>query len=83
MFASATRQSMPESGARAGYDGYKRRKGSTWDAGVDTLGHLLAVLVPPAEAQDRKQPEALATTMQEATGQSVELANVDQGDTGA
>jgi len=45
--------STPESGARAGYDGHKRRKGSKAHAGVDTLGHLLALLVAPAHEQDR------------------------------
>jgi transposase len=40
---SRTIQSTPESGARAGYDGAKRRKGSKVHAAVDTLGHLLAL----------------------------------------
>jgi len=82
IFDSATRQSTPESGHRAGYDGYKRRKGSKIHLAVDTLGHLLAVLVTPADAQDRAQVEALAAAVQEATGRSVELAFVDQGYTG-
>ena len=34
-----TLQSSPESGARAGYDGYKRKKGSKVHVAVDTLGH--------------------------------------------
>lgn len=38
---SRTLQSTPESGARAGYDGAKRRKGPKTRAMVDTLGHLL------------------------------------------
>jgi transposase len=75
-------QSSPESGARAGYDGYKRRKGSKVHAAVDTLGHLLALQVTAADAQDRAQVEALAAAVQEATGESVELAYVDQGYTG-
>ena len=37
---SRTMQSTPESGARAGYDGAKRRKGAKVHAAVDTLGHL-------------------------------------------
>ena len=45
---SRTLQSTPESGARAGYDGAKRRKGSKVHAAVDTLGHLLALHVTPA-----------------------------------
>jgi transposase len=79
---SRTLQSTPESGARAGYDGHKRRKGSKLHAAVDTLGHLLALVVTPADAQDRAQVAALAQAVQEATGESVDLAYVDQGYTG-
>jgi transposase len=82
IFDSATRQSTPESGHRAGYDGYKRRKGSKIHLAVDTLGDLLAVVVTPANAQDREQVAALAAAVQEATGQTVEVAFVDQGYTG-
>src|SRR5438309_760137 len=77
-----TLQSTPESGGRAGYDGYKRRKGSKVHMGVDTLGHLLALHVTPANEQDRAQVGALAEAVQEVTGESVELAYVDQGYTG-
>jgi transposase len=77
-----TLQSSPESGHRAGYDGYKRKQGSKVHAAVDTLGHLLAVRVTPANAQERAQVGALAAEVQEVTGQSVELAYVDQGYTG-
>lgn len=79
---SRTLQSTPESGARAGYDGAKRRKGSKVHAAVDTLGHLLALHVTPANEQDRAQVEKLAQSVQEITGQSVKLAYVDQGYTG-
>ena len=79
---SRTLQSSPESGERAGYDGHKRRKGSKVHLAVDTLGQLLAVLVTPANEQDRAQVEALAEQIQEATGDSVEVAFVDQGYTG-
>lgn len=79
---SRTLQSTPESGARAGYDGAKRRKGSKVHAAVDTLGHLLALHVTPASEQDRAQVEQLARAVQEVTGQSVTLAYVDQGYTG-
>jgi transposase len=48
IFDARTLQSSPESGERAGYDGHKRRKGSKVPIAVDTLGHLLAVLVTPA-----------------------------------
>jgi transposase len=79
---SRTLQSTPESGARAGYDGAKRRKGSKIHAAVDTLGHLLALLVTPADEQDRAQVGELARQVQEITGERVELAYVDQGYTG-
>lgn len=77
-----TLQSSPESGARAGYDGYKRKKGSKVHIAVDTLGNLLALVVTPANEQERAQIDALAAQVQEATQQSVELAYVDQGYTG-
>jgi transposase len=82
IFDSRTLQSTPESGARAGYDGHKRRKGSKTHMAVDTLGHLLALYVTPADAQDRAQVEELAQQVQDATEQSVEVAFVDQGYTG-
>lgn len=77
-----TMQSTPESGGRAGYDGYKRKKGSKVHIAVDTLGHLLAVKVTPANEQERAQVADLAQAVQEATGESVTLAYVDQGYTG-
>lgn len=46
---------------------------------VDTLGHLLTLLVTPANEQDRAQAGELAQGVQQATGQSVELAFVNQG----
>jgi len=79
---SRTMQSTPESGARAGYDGAKRRKGAKVHAAVDTLGHLLALHVTPADEQDRAQVEKLAQAVQQITDNSVELAYVDQGYTG-
>ena len=79
---SRTLQSSPESGGRAGYDGHKRRKGSKVHLAVDSLGQLLAVMVTPANEQDRAQVDALAEQIQEATGDSVEVAFVDQGYTG-
>src|SRR3954449_8070958 len=82
IFDSRTLQSTPESGRRAGYDGHKRTKGSKVHAAVDTLGHLLASHVTPADVQDRDRVAALAEAVQEATGDSVELAFVDQGYTG-
>ncbi len=79
---SRTLRSTPESGHRGGYDGAKRKKGSKIHAAVDTLGHLLALRVGPADEQDRARVEGLARSVQEATGESVELAYVDRGYTG-
>lgn len=79
---SRTIQSTPESGGRAGYDGAKKRKGSKVHAAVDTLGHLLALKVTAANEQDREQVGALAQAVQQATGEHVQLAYVDQGYTG-
>src|SRR5579864_7611090 len=79
---SRTVQSTPESGARAGFDGHKKRKGSKVHAAVDTLGHLLAVKVTPANEQDRAQVAALAQAIQQVSGQNVQVAFVDQGYTG-
>jgi transposase len=80
---SRTRQSTPESGARAGYDGAKRKRGSKVHMAVDTLGHLLALHVTAANEQDRAQVERLADQVQAVTGEAVEVAFVDQGYTGA
>src|SRR6202795_2166949 len=77
-----TLQSTPESGSRAGYDGYKRKKGSKVHAAVDTLGHLLALKVTAANEQERAQVADLAQAVQKATGENVEMAFVDQGYTG-
>jgi transposase len=77
-----TLQSTPESGSGGGYDGAKRKIGSKVHAAVDTLGHLLALLVSPASEQERAWVGKLAEAVQEATGESVELAYVDEGYTG-
>jgi transposase len=69
-------------GHRAGWDGHKRTRGSKRHLAVDTLGHLLALHVTPASANDRAAVTALAEAVQDATGASVELAFVDQGYTG-
>ncbi len=79
---SRTLQSTPESGGRAGFDGHKKRKGSKVHAAVDTLGHLLALHVTPANEQDRAQVAELAQAVQSVTHQRVEIAFVDQGYTG-
>jgi transposase len=77
-----TLQSSCESGPRAGYDGAKRRRGSKVHAAVDTLGHLLALCVTPANEGDRAQVGELVQAVQAVTGERVELAYVDQGYTG-
>jgi transposase len=80
---SRTMQSTPESGARAGYDGAKRRKGTKLHMAVDALGHLLALHVTPASEQDRAQVGELARQVQAVTGRHVTLAYVDAGYTGS
>lgn len=82
IFDGRTVQSTPESGGHGGYDGAKRRKGSKLHMAVDTLGHLLAALVTPADEQERAQVAQLAQAVQEATGQSIQIAFGDQGYTG-
>ncbi|HMN15668.1 MAG TPA: IS5 family transposase [Bellilinea sp.] len=82
IFDSRTLQSSPESGGRAGYDGAKRRKGSKTHLAVDTLGYLLALHISSADEQDREQVAELAQQVQETTGDSVQIAFVDQGYTG-
>lgn len=82
IYDSRTLSSTPESGARAGYNGHKKTKGSKVHVAVDTLGHLLALKVTPANQDDRTQVEALSRELQAATGQSVQIAFVDQGYTG-
>ena len=82
IFDARTLQSTPESGGRAGFDGHKKKKGSKIHLAVDTLGHLLALLVTAANEQERAQVAELAQAVQEATGQSVQIAFVDQGYTG-
>ena len=78
-----TIQSTPESGERAGFDGAKRKKGSKVHMAVDTLGHLLALHVTAANEQERQQVYELAEQVQEVTGDTVRVAFVDEGYTGA
>ena len=82
IFDSRTLQSTVESGSRAGYDGAKRRKGNKVHLAVDTLGHLLALCITAADEQDRAQVAELAERVQAETGETVEIAYVDQGYTG-
>ena len=75
-------QSSPESGGRAGHDGYNRKHGSKAHLAVDTMGRLLAVHVTPADEQDRALVARLCEEMHEATSESVELVYADRGYTG-
>ena len=77
-----TLQSTCESGPRAGYDGYKRKRGSKVHMAVDTLGNLLAVHITSANEQERAQVQELGQQVQHVTGQTVKLAFADQGYTG-
>lgn len=77
-----TLQSTPESGERAGYDGHKKKHGSKIHIAVDTLGNLLSVIVTAANEQERDQVAVLAERVKVLTDGRVQLAYVDQGDTG-
>lgn len=77
-----TLQSSLESGERAGYDGYKKKRGSKVHMAVDTLGNVLSLLVTPANEQERAQVADLLRQVQQVTDQSVTHAFVDQGYTG-
>lgn len=79
---SRTLRSTPESGPRAGYDGAKRKRGSKLHMAVDTLGHLLALRVTPANVEDRAEVGRLAEAIQDVTGENVTLVYADQGYTG-
>ncbi len=79
---SRTLRSTPESGQRAGYDGAKRKRGSKLHMAVDTLGHMLALHVTPANVDDRAEVGKLADAVQEVTGEAIDLIYVDQGYTG-
>ncbi len=74
-----TMQGSVESGPRSGYDGHKKRKGAKVHLAVDTLGHLLATHVSAANENERAHVDQLLANVQEATGESVEVAYVDQG----
>lgn len=83
IFDGRTMQSTPERGERAGYDEHnKKKKGSKVHMAVEALGLLLALHVTPANEQERAQVKELAEQVQEAIGNSVEVAFVDQGYTG-
>ena len=67
----------------AAYDGAKRVKGRKLHLAVDTLGHLLAAIVSPADVQDRAVVAQLCAEMQAEVEGTVTAAFVDQGYTGA
>ena len=75
---SRTLRSSCESGTQVGYDGAKRKRGSKLHLAVDTLGHLLALHVTPANADERGEVKHLVQALQSATGNSVNMAYVDQ-----
>lgn len=77
-----TLQSSCERGPRADYDGYKRRRGSKVHMAVDTLRHVIAMTVTPADEQERAQFKDLCEAVQRATGETVSVAWADQGYTG-
>ncbi|ADV65702.1 transposase IS4 family protein [Deinococcus maricopensis DSM 21211] len=79
---SRTLQSTPESGARAGFDSAKKRKGTKVYLVVDTLGQLLTLMTSPANEQDRAQVRELCAAAQEVTGGMIEVAFADQEYTG-
>lgn len=79
---SRTLRSTPESGERAGYDGAKRKKGSKLHLAVDTPGHVVALHVTPADADDRGEVGQLSAAVQAETDGHVETGFVDQGYTG-
>jgi transposase len=79
---SRTLQSTPESGARAGFDPGKRRKGTKMHLAVDTLGHPLAMHASPADEQDRAHVAPLLDKVQDVTGGNVEVAYADQAYSG-
>jgi transposase len=67
----------------AGYDGAKKVRGRKLHLAVDTLGHLLATVVSPANEQDRAKVAELCVEMQAETSGSIEVVYADQGYTGA
>jgi transposase len=77
-----TMQSTPESGARAGFDGHKKKRGSKVHVAVDTLGNLLALAVTPANENERTQVQALTEQVQAVSDDQVQIAFADQGYTG-
>jgi len=76
---SRTLRSTPESGERAGFGGGKRKKGSKIHMAVDTLGHLLALHVTPASAEDTGARAADAATRHGIALEVVKLPQAKRG----
>ena len=65
-----------KAGIGVGYDGAKQCKGNKGHLAVDTLGHLLALHVTPANEQDRAQVAELAAAVQEVIVHSVKATDL-------
>ncbi len=79
IFDGQVLRSTPESGDRAAFNGHKHKKGSKVHMAVDTLGHLLALTVTPANQDERTQIQALCREVQQVTGNNIALVYGDQG----
>jgi transposase len=82
IFDSRTLQSTPESGWRAGFDPAKSRRGSKVHLAVDTLGYLLALLVTPANEQDRHQVAELTQQVAAANHMKLEVVKRPEANSG-
>ena len=82
IFDSATRQSTPESGHRAGYDGHKRRKGPRSMPPSIRWATCWRCWSPRPMPRTGRRWRRWRQDVQRSTGQTVELAFVDQGYTG-
>ncbi len=60
-----------------GDDGAKRKRGSKFHVGVDTIGRLLAAHVIPATADNSAEVGRLPQAATTATGDSVGIVYVD------
>ena len=82
MFDGRTLQSSSESGPRAGYDGYKRRRGRrcTWPSTRSATCWPRTSRRPTSRSGRRSS--SLCEAVQEVTGETVKMACVDQGYTG-
>ncbi len=74
-FASST----PESGSSAAYNGAKKNSGLKIHAVVDTFSHLMALRASAGNVDDRAAVWELCESVQEVTGQHVEVMFADQG----